>query len=45
VDGSAAAALDGLARVRHLVDRNVNVELALDAYFLGALDAPWEEAL
>ena len=45
VDGAAAAALDGLARVRHLVDRNVNAELALDAYFVGALDAPWEDAL
>ncbi|MDW7709092.1 MAG: DNA polymerase III subunit delta' [Deferrisomatales bacterium] len=40
-----AAALGGLAQVRNLVERNVNAELALGAFFLGALDRPWEEVL
>lgn len=45
VEGRAAAAMAGLARVRSLMEHNVNAELALDAFFLGALDSPWEEAL
>jgi DNA polymerase III subunit delta' len=44
-EAGAAAAVAGLARVRSLIDHNVNAELALGALFLGALDLPWEEAL
>ncbi len=45
VERQATAALAGLAQVRSLIEHNVNAELALDAFFLGALDTPWEEAL
>jgi len=44
-DGEALATLGALGRVRGLIEHNVNAELALDAFFLGALDRPWEDHL
>ncbi|GAB4256745.1 MAG: DNA polymerase III subunit delta' [Deferrisomatales bacterium] len=45
-EGGSGAALDlleALYRTRGLIDRNVNVQLALDALFLGVGQPGWEE--
>ncbi len=44
-DADVLAGMGALGQVRGLIDHNVNTELALDAFFLGALDGPWEDHL
>jgi DNA polymerase-3 subunit delta' len=44
-EGGVLSALGALGRVRGLIEHNVNAELALDAFFLGALERPWEDHL
>ena len=42
-DEAALGGLEGVLRVRRLLEQNVNAQLALDALFLGALGGSWDE--